>query len=98
FNSKDAEGLRSDIDYCNEDFCAYPTMLTTLKVLGLWPATDRTKAMESLMYVGNEDFLYKNATGFHSYSHAKGRDSKPLENVSLLRFGYITKPWTTSRN
>ena len=92
FNSHDAEGIRSDIDYCNEDFCAYPTMLLTLKVLGLWPATERTKNLEKLMYVGNEDFLYKNNTGFHSFSHGKG-DSKPLDQTKWLAFSYIQELW-----
>jgi hypothetical protein len=93
FKSMDAEGIRSDIDYCNEDFCSYPTMLMTLKVLGLWPATDTTKKLEKLMYVGNEDFLYKNTTGFHSFSHGKGHDSKPLDSVKWLAFSYINDLW-----
>lgn len=93
FNSKDAEGIRSDLDYCSEDFCSYTIMLMTLKVLGLWPDTEQCKNTEKLMYVGNEDFLYKNATGFHSFSHGKGRDSTPLEQGKWLGFGYVLEIW-----
>jgi hypothetical protein len=93
FNSKDAEGIRSDLDYCNEDFCSYTTMLMTLKVLGLWPDTERTRNMDKLMYVGNEDFLYKNATGFHSFSHGKGRDSKQLDQTQWLGYSFVVELW-----
>lgn len=92
-DSHDAEGTRSDIDYCNEDFCAYTTMMMTLRVLGLWNTSDACKNMDKLMYVGNEDFLYKNTTGFHSYSHGKGRDSKPLETVKWLAFPMVLDMW-----
>lgn len=95
FNSKDAEGIRSDLDYCEEDFSSYPTMLMTLKVLGLWPANDTTKKLEKLMYVGNEDFLYKNATGFHSFSHGRGRDSQNVNAVKWLAFGYVQDLWNS---
>ena len=93
FESHDAEGIRSDIDYCNEDFCSYTTMMMTLRVLGLWPATDATRAMDKLMYVGNEDFLFKNETGFHSISHGKGRDSKKLEDAKGTAFPMILEMW-----
>jgi len=95
FDSHDAEGTRSDIDYCSEDFCAYTTMMMTMKVLGLLPATDRCRNLEKLMYVGNEDFLYKNATGFHSYSHAKGRDSKKLEDIKFSSFPFVAEMWNS---
>jgi hypothetical protein len=93
FESHDAEGIRSDLAYCTEDFCSYTTMMMTLRVLGLWPATDTTRNMDKLMYVGNEDFLYKNATGFHSYSHAKGRDTQNLENGKGSALPMIMEMW-----
>jgi hypothetical protein len=70
-------------------------MMMTLKVLGLWPATDRARNTEKLMYVGNEDFLYKNATGFHSFSHGKGRDSKKLEDSKWLAYPFIVEMWNS---
>ncbi len=68
-------------------------MLMTLKVLGLWADTPACHDMEKLVYVGNEDFLYKNTTGFHSYSHGKGRDSKNLDATAWLGFSYVLELW-----
>jgi hypothetical protein len=94
FNSKDAEGVRSDLDYCDQDFCAYPTMLMTLKAIGQWPANDTTKNLEKLVYVGNEDFLYKNTTGFHSFSHGKGRDTQNVQNVKWSATAWLIDLWS----
>ena len=96
FNSKDASGNRSSIDYCNENFCAYTTMLLTLKVVGRWPAdSQRCRKLEKLMYVGNEDFLYKNAQGFHSYSNGKGHDSAKLETEKWIAYPYVVEMWNS---
>ncbi len=94
FQTHDAEGNRSSLSYCNEDFCAYTTMMMTLKVVGHWPAdNERCRKVEKLMYVGNEDFLYKNATGFHSFAHGKGKDDEKLENGKWLGFPYVVELW-----
>ena len=94
FNSKDAEGVRSSTGYCEEDFCSYTAMFMTLKVLGLWPAnSERSREVEKRIYVGNEDFLYKNATGFHSYQHGKGEDSAKAETVKWLAYPFIREIW-----
>lgn len=94
FDSKDAGGIRSDIGYCNENFCAYTATLMTLKVLGLWPDSERCRNLEKLMYVGNEDFLYKNAMGFHSYAKGHGKDSEKLEDIKFLAYPYVLELWT----
>lgn len=95
-NSHDAEGIRSDMDYCNEDFCAYTTMMMTLRVLGLWPDTPACKNLEKMMYTGNEDFLYKDKTGFHSFSHGKGRDTKPMSEGKWSGFNFVLDIWNNS--
>jgi hypothetical protein len=95
FNSHDAEGIRSDLDYCDQDFCSYPTMMMTLKALGMWPANDTTKNFEKLLYVGNEDFLYKNTTGFHSFSHGKGRDTQNVQNVKWSATAWLIDLWNS---
>lgn len=63
--------------------------------LGLWPATDRCRTMEKLLHAGNEDFLHKNATGFHSFSHEKGRDSTKLKDIKWSSFPFVLEMWNS---
>lgn len=93
FDSKDAGGLRSSLSYGNEDFCPYTATLMTLKVLGRWSETERCRNLEKLMYVGNEDFLYKNKMGFHSYAKGHGQDNEKLETVKYLAYPYVLELW-----
>lgn len=93
FNSKDAGGVRSDIGYCTENFQAFTIDLLALKVLGLWKKDDRCRNVEKLMYVGNEDFLYKERVGFHSFSKGKGHDSKKADTVPWLGYTYVLALW-----
>ena len=93
FDSMDAGGPRSDIGYACENFCPYTVTLLTLKVLGLWPNSERCRNVEKLMYVGNEDFLYKNSVGFHSYSKGHGTDSKKLETFNWLAYPLVKEVW-----
>jgi len=93
FNGNDASGRRSSLHYCNEDFCGYTPMLMTLKVLGLWPDSERCRNLEKLMYVGNEDFLYKNATGFHTYQNGAGEDAPKLESQKWLSYPFVREIW-----
>ncbi len=95
FNSGDASGKRSSLSYCEENFCSYTVMLLTLKVLGLWNDSAPCRKMEKLMYVGNEDFLYKNSMGFHSYANGKGHDTPKFETEKWLAFPIILELWNS---
>ena len=70
-------------------------MLMTLKVLGYWPDTERCRKLEKLMYVGNEDFLYKNAMGFHSHQNGKGEDSPKIETEKWKAFPITLEIWNS---
>jgi hypothetical protein len=94
FNSHDAEGVRSSIGYCEEDFCPYTVMYTTFKVLNLLPTdSPRIRDIEKRIYVGNEDFLYKNNTGFHSFEHGKGHDSVKATSANWLAYPFVLEIW-----
>jgi len=93
FDTHDASGNRSSLHYCEEDFCPYTVMLLTLKVLGLWPDSERCRNLEKRMYVGNEDFLYKNSMGFHSYQNGHGDDASKLETQKWLAYPIVVELW-----
>lgn len=94
FNSHDAEGVRSSLSYCEADFCSYTIMLATLKVLDLLPDdSPRIREIEKRIYVGNEDFLYKDETGFHNFQHGKGSDSVKSDSVQWLAFPIVRELW-----
>ena len=93
FNSNDAAGKRSSLGYCEQNFCSYTVMLLTLKVLGYWTDSERCRKMEKLMYVGNEDFLYKTKMGFHSFSKGKGEDTPKFETVKWLAYPIVLELW-----
>ena len=65
-----ASGNRSSTAYCSHDFLLTTSMLSTCKILGIYDATadDYTDtngvSIREAIVVGNEDFLYKNETGY----------------------------------
>lgn len=94
FNSHDAGGIRSSLSYCEENFSPYTIMYVTLDVLGLLPRdSQRLREIGKRIYVGNEDFLYKKETGFHSFQHGKGADSVKKESASWLPFPISLEIW-----
>ncbi len=95
FNSGDAAGKRSSLGYCEENFCSYTAMLVTLKVLGLWTDSERCRKMEKLMYVGNEDFLYKTSMGFHSFAKGHGEDTPRFETQKWLAYPIVLELWNS---
>jgi hypothetical protein len=75
FASGDANGIRSDAEYCAASFDILVPAVTLLKIFGGWDgSTPAQQRMDRLMYVGNEDLIYKLEHGYHSYSKGKGAD------------------------
>jgi hypothetical protein len=75
FASGDANGIRSDAEYCAASFDILVPAIALLKIFGGWDgSTPAQQQMDSLMYVGNEDLIYKLEHGYHSYSKGVGMD------------------------
>jgi hypothetical protein len=75
FASGDANGIRSDAEYCAASFDILVPPVTLLKIFGDWDgSTPAQQQMDSLMYAGNEDLIYKLEHGYHSYSKGMGKD------------------------
>jgi len=70
FKSIDAEGMRSDANYCVMTASVVIPFLYNLKTLRDWESEE----LMSLIYVGHEDLIFKLENGYHSYSRGNGRD------------------------
>ena len=86
FCSSDANGIRSDANYCYDSMSIMVPYFAALKLTGKWESdTDRQKAIDSLVEVGTEDLIYKLQQGYQSYS--KGEKLEHHE-YSLTSKGY----------
>jgi hypothetical protein len=75
FMTNDANGIRSDADYCYLSMSVLVPFMTLLKLFYGWDgAAARQKAVDALMYVGNEDLIYKLTEGYHSWSKGAAHD------------------------
>jgi hypothetical protein len=73
FDSSDANGLRSDAEYCAASFGILVPAVTLLKLFGGWDgSTTAQREMDDLMSVGNEDLIYKLEHGYRSWSKGVG--------------------------
>ena len=69
-----ASGNRSSTSYCGHDFLLATNMIYNCKLLGIYDATQDTftdrngTSIVSAIYVGNEDFLFKNEKGYQGYA------------------------------
>jgi hypothetical protein len=85
FASSDANGLRSDAEYCAASFDILVPAVTLLKLFGGWDgSTSAQQRMDALMSVGNEDLIYKLEHGYHSWSKGAGTD----HYESSMKHGY----------
>jgi hypothetical protein len=85
FASTDADGFRSDAEYCAASFDLLVPAVTLLKLFGGWDgSTAAQQQMDALMAVGNEDLIYKLEHGYHSWS--KGVEANDYENT--MQHGY----------
>ena len=86
FCSSDANGIRSDANYCYDSMSIMVPYFAALKLTGKWDSdTERMQALDSLVEVGTEDLIYKLAQGYKSYS--KGEKLEHHE-YSLVSKGY----------
>jgi|GEM_PF-1015754 len=75
FQSIDAEGMRSDANYCIMTASVVIPFLYNLRTLRGWDgSTVLQQECDALMYVGHEDLTYKLQHGYHSYSRGNGRN------------------------
>jgi hypothetical protein len=75
FASNDANGIRSDAEYCAASFTMLVPAVTLLKLFGGWDgSTPAQQSMDALMAVGNEDLIYKLEHGYHSWSKGEGKN------------------------
>ena len=72
FISGDAGGIRSSTSYCMHDFILVMQSYAVLYGLGVMRLT-ADDPLFRLMWVGNEDLVYKNERGYNSYSIGRSR-------------------------
>lgn len=64
---------RSSGGYCYDSFFIVNSMMANYKLLGVWDSSeDWQKELDSLMYVGNEDLIFKGQEGYQGYSSNGG--------------------------
>lgn len=86
FCSSDANGIRSDANYCYDSMSIMVPYFAALKLTGKWDSdTEQMQAVDSLVEVGTEDLIYKLEMGYQSYS--KGEKLEHHE-YSLVSKGY----------
>lgn len=88
FVSGDAGGLRSSASYGHASQVTLFPYVTNLVLFGIW---DRTKneeqdAISQMMYVGNEDLIFKLEQGYHSYQ--KGASTGDEYESTFVPKGY----------
>lgn len=83
FISNDGGGIRSTTSYCTHDFMLVVQSLAAVRALGMY-RPDSDSDLFRKMWVGNTDFLYKNAIGYHGYSIGKGYDKSDRDYPDYL--------------
>ena len=72
FNSDDGGGIRSSAEYCMHDFIMVVAILMVTEELDIYDPTDASNLdVFRLVWVGNQDFMYKYEMGYMSYSNGK---------------------------
>ncbi len=79
YKTSDADGVRTSSAYVVTGWKHIVNTRVFLEVMGYWQGAE-TDALEVLMYIGSEDFLYKTARGYRGYS--KGRDLGVQSEIS----------------
>ncbi len=86
FAGGDGSGLRSNAGYGFDSFMSIVPTLANLKLFGIWDSvSEEQQAIDALMYVGNNDLIFKMQEGYHGYS--TGSVHEVYEYSSLTR-GY----------
>lgn len=64
---------RSSGSYCNDSFLIVNSMMANYKLIGGWDSNEEwQQKLDSLMYVGNEDLIFKGQEGYQGYSSNGG--------------------------
>lgn len=99
FHASDGSGAntkpRSHINYVSDGWGNSICTRASLEVLGYWKGqADSVAKVETRMFVGSEDFLYKAAKGFRGYSSgsAKG-DLYEADLISVRGHAYPREIW-----
>ena len=86
-NGKDGSDIRSSTDYCSHDFLMIVGALVALTELDIYAPMDNDNlSLFRLVWVGNQDFIFKFQNGYMSYSlgASKGIKYESDENGYLL--------------
>ena len=87
FAGSDANGIRSSTDYCSHDFIMVVNSLLVTTELDMYdPLADENIALFRLVWVGNQDFVFKFEKGYMSYSlgESKGVSQESTERGYML--------------
>lgn len=69
FAGGDGSGLRSNAGYGFDSFMSIVPTFANFKLFGIWDSsTDAQKKVDALMYVGNNDLIFKMQEGYHGFS------------------------------
>ena len=83
-----AASKRSSAGYCYDSMMIVMPMYANFKLLYGWDSTqDWQKKLDSLIYIGTEDLIFKLTEGYHGYSSSSGSHSDEFE-YSKTSMGY----------
>ncbi len=72
FNSDDGGGIRSSAEYCMHDFIMVVAILMVTEELDIYDPLDAENLdLFALVWVGNQDFMYKYEMGYMSYANGE---------------------------
>lgn len=87
FAGGDGGGIRSSASYCYESFMIINAVYANFKLFGGWDSsTQMQKEIDSLIYVGTEDLIFKLEEGYAGYS--TGKPNKVFES-GMNSMGYF---------
>lgn len=94
FDTIDANGLRSSLDYCYAGYRPHQTNQLCLIIGGFWPTGSAdAKGAGARMIIGNTDLWYKIEKGYLSYSKGKSEGYQGLNFVNNRGFSYVRSLW-----
>lgn len=91
FAGSDGSGLRSNAGYGFDSFMSIVPTLANLKLFGIWDSsTPAQQKVDALMYVGNNDLIFKMQEGYHGFSTGSVHE--------VYEYGSVTRGYSMDKD
>ena len=94
FDSTDANGPRSSLEYCYDGYRPHQTNQLCLIIGGFWPTgSDDAANAAARMIIGNADLWYKIQKGYIGYAKGKSQGFQGQNFINNRGFAYVRSLW-----